>query len=177
MTQKTRRARWISVIAIGLLVLSASSMPFFSVVQIRGDSMNPTLCDGEYWIVARRPIFQSKDDIRGSIVLARLSESFSAKRVVAIGGDHLALRRGDVYIDGKSVAETYRCTSGAEYLLRDWPLSGEDLEIPRGSAFLLGDNRRDSSDSREIDSVPLPDIVGKLMFRVSPLLGRQPCPC
>ncbi|HEU4975440.1 MAG TPA: signal peptidase I [Baekduia sp.] len=78
------------------------------------------------------------------------------KRVVAVGGDRIALRGGHVIRNGQPVKEPYirPCGSGAEC---DFP---EAITVPTGMVFLLGDNRGNSDDSRFWGPVPESWVIG-----------------
>jgi signal peptidase I len=85
-------------------------------------------------------------------------EAGLVKRVIALGGDTLEIRDGFVRLNGKEINEPYtasgRSTFGGTFL-PDCRI----LTIPAGQAFVLGDNRKGSSDSRhELGLISLSDI-------------------
>lgn len=89
------------------------------------------------------------------------------KRVAALGGDRVAIRRGRTYIDGEPQEEPYvRADSGCS--ICNLP---REMRIPEGHYLLLGDNRGQSADSREWGPVPKDAIKGKVRLRYWPMSG------
>jgi len=84
------------------------------------------------------------------------SETF-IKRVVAVGGDTLAIRNGRVIRNGRLADEPFiqPCAGGSGC---DFP---EPIRIPKGYVFLMGDNRGSSDDSRFWGPIPVSRVIGK----------------
>ncbi len=99
---------------------------------------------------------------RGDIVAFRHGASSEAylKRVIGLPGDRVAIRRGIVLIDGQPLAEPY-----VRY--RD-NRSEPEVTVPAGAYYVLGDNRRNSDDSRDWGFVPASAIIGKAWLAVWP---------
>ena len=88
------------------------------------------------------------------------------KRVIALPGEHIQIKDGKVYINGKELQE--------DYLLKGTKTNSEggqfiDLIVPEGSVFVMGDNRGNSGDSRMFGCVPYEKIEGKVVLRFWPL--------
>ena len=104
---------------------------------------------------------------RGDIVVVdRYTGEPLIKRIIAIGGDTLSIDEGGhVYLNGLLLSEPYATPFT--------PQKGcvDSVVIPYGYVFLMGDNRMVSLDSRseEVGLVLEKDIVGKVVFRLSPL--------
>lgn len=131
--------------------------------KISGPAMIPTfehqdivLVNLFSYDVLHRP---QKDDIIVFKYPRNPSLSF-IKRVIAIEGDDVEIKSGDVYINGKIKEEVYVLDKGQN----TYPL----YHVPKGSVFVLGDNRRNSEDSRYFGSIPLELILGKVAFVISP---------
>lgn len=86
------------------------------------------------------------------------------KRVIALGGDHIKITDGKVYINGELLDEPY--------INADSVMVGEiDLVVPDGQMFCMGDNRNHSSDSRVYGCASLDTLVGKC-FLIKGLDGK-----
>ena len=151
--------------------------------RVDGSSMEPTLHNGEMLIVNRRAYMHirlapligwipgvevDKDAIwypfgppkRGDIVVfqppGNSAEPY-VKRIIALPGEHVAIRNGAVYINGQRLIEPYL---SEPTLWRGMTLDHEYVVEP-GHVFVMGDNRNNSSDSRVFGAVPLSSVVGK----------------
>lgn len=89
------------------------------------------------------------------------------KRVIGLPGDRVEYRDDVLYINGKPYDEPYLDKSKQEvkvgpltssFTLRETPV-GSDV-VPEGHLFVMGDNRRNSKDSRHIGAIPMEDVVG-----------------
>jgi signal peptidase I len=101
---------------------------------------------------------------RGEIVVFRYprdpAETF-LKRVAAVGGDLVEIHDGVLYVNHEPVREPYAVHRAP------WHSSHEEMAprlVPAGQLFVLGDNRDNSSDSREWGCVPVPNVIGEPMF-------------
>lgn len=86
------------------------------------------------------------------------------KRVIAVPGDYIALRDGQVLINNEPLAEPY-ITDTARLSTQDFG----PVHIPPGTFFVMGDNRGNSKDSRFIGPIPKENIVGKALLIFWPL--------
>ena len=158
---------------LGAAALALLSMFFFRASLVRGDSMEPTLHDGDCTFVQ---LAWYGEPQRGDIVAIRSAGEEGkhlVKRIIALGGDTVQIDfgSGTVYVNGHRLEEPY--AAGPTLLRGDVSFP---VTVPEGHYFVLGDNRNHSQDSRssELGMVPAEDIEGKVVFRFFPFGGFGP---
>src|SRR5580765_966213 len=101
---------------------------------------------------------------RGDIIVFRYpkdpSETF-LKRVTAMGGDRLEIRDGVLYVNSQPVHEPYAVHHAPVHSPEE---SWGPTVVPEGKLFVMGDNRDNSSDSRDWGFVPVSNVIGEPMF-------------
>jgi signal peptidase I len=146
----------------------------FTPVVVKGDSMDPTLADGERVIALKNTeikrfdivTFPAPDDEGKNYI----------KRVIGLPGDTIEYKDDQLYINGKKTDEPYLDEYKGE-LTDSQPLTYDfnlkDLygseKIPEGELFVLGDNRRISKDSRIIGMIKEKNIMADVKFVFWPL--------
>jgi signal peptidase I len=173
--RKLRRARTIVLRALLIALLVRTFIGETSVVPT--PSMEGTILVGDhlFWSKAlygpeipvlhwRLPRLRTVH--RGDIIAFRFPkdpQQTFLKRVAAVGGDQVEIRAGELFVNGEAVKEAYaihRCSSPAAHR---WEQMASRV-VPRGSLFVLGDNRDDSSDSRDWGTVPEENVIGSPLF-------------
>jgi signal peptidase I len=122
--------------------------------------MLPTLRSGDSVLVEKL----SHGARRGDLVVFHRpgNGEILLKRVVALGGDSVAIEDGALYVDGRRRHEPY-----ANPHAIDGVYFGP-VRVPRGSLFAMGDNRGDSLDSRQFGAVPVGRVIGRVVARIWP---------
>jgi signal peptidase I len=124
---------------------------------VSGDSMYPTLTDGEALVYLRTV----SDYKRGDIISIRVpSGDYYVKRVVAVAGDVVDIRDGEVYVNDELLKTIY---GTGETLKQDGAVF-YPYTVREGNVFVLGDNRSVSVDSRSFGEVNKIQIRGKIIF-------------
>ena len=123
--------------------------------RIDGNSMNPTLLNGEYLIISNFA-YQLDEPERGDIIVFRhpRSELNLIKRVIGIPGDTIEIQDGIVRVNGVALDEPY---------IQAPPTYNSSCVVPEGQFFVLGDNRNNSSDSHAWGFLPEDHILGKAL--------------
>ena len=151
------------LIAIGLALVIIVFL--YQPVKVEGTSMAPLLSDQER-IFINKFVYRFEPISRGDVVVfwypLDRSKSF-IKRVIALPGENVEIRRGVVYVNGKMVQESYVPPQYAD--VSDYG----PLPVPKGSYFVMGDHRISSNDSRVFGPVPSQFIYGRAVFAYWPV--------
>jgi signal peptidase I len=127
-----------------------------------GPSMQPNMYQG-YRLMTEKVSYQLHHPQRGDIVVVDRpgTEVSLVKRVMGLPGEIVEVRTGHVLINGQKIEEPWVLYFGG-------PDYGP-TQIPDGYIFILGDNRKNSRDSRAIGPVELRTIVGRVWLVYWPL--------
>lgn len=147
----------VTVAAAAVLV----AMLWMPVLQISGNSMTPTLVDGQIVVSLKGSKFQP-----GDIIAFYYENKILVKRVIAGPGDWVDIdAQGTVFINGVELYEPYLTEKAFGECNITLP-----YQVPESRLFVMGDHRSVSVDSRNsaLGCVDNDQIVGRLLFRVWP---------
>jgi signal peptidase I len=147
------------VVAAVSVLLSTLLVP---VLRVYGESMFPTLRDGEVVVS-----FKTGDIERGDIIAFYYNNKALLKRVIAVSGDWVDIdENGVVSVNGEVPDEPYAPEKSLGKCDIELP-----YQVPDGRWFVMGDHRLTSVDSRASSIGPVSDeqIIGEVAFRVWPL--------
>lgn len=148
----------IVVAAVAVLVATL----WMPVLQTFGDSMTPTLDDGQIVISLKSGDFET-----GDVIAFYYNNKILIKRLIAGPGDWVNIdEAGHVYVNGEELIEPYVDELAFGYCDIQLP-----YQVPDERYFVIGDHRSVSLDSRSssIGCVATEQIVGRIVFRVWPV--------
>lgn len=132
---------------------------FMGISTVDGDSMYPTLHNQNIVIYTRHNNEYKAGDI---VAVDRANGDVYVKRIIAVAGDTVNIQQGKVYVNGEEVKTPQAVgTTEAKSDKIKYPLTVGDKEV-----FVLGDNREISRDSREIGTVKVKDLKGKIKWSI-----------
>jgi signal peptidase I len=182
--RKSKLRENVESLAVAVLLFLVVRTFLVQAFRIPSESMERTLLEGDFLFVnkflygAKVPGFgwqlpAVREIRRGDVVVFKNPldrKTDYIKRCVAVAGDTLVVRDNRVYINGGLQTEKYVNLSPNPYGLQGDANFGPYV-VPEGHFFAMGDNRRNSSDSRAFkrkgapeSAVPLDLVVGKAMF-------------
>lgn len=159
-TARRRSLRWL----VEVVVIVAAAFVLALLVQqflvkpfaIPSPSMEPTLVEGDR-VLVNRLVYHFRSPERGDIIVFQPPNQNGGdpfiKRVVAVGGDTVAVHDGLLYVNGEAQDEPF---------IKEYPILDETPEtpIPAGYVWAMGDNRNNSGDSRVFGPVSEDAILG-----------------
>ena len=136
--------------------------------QVSGGSMETTLSDGDHLIVDKIS-YRFDDPERFDIIVFPFQydkETYYIKRIIGLPGETVQIdESGNIYIDGEVLEEDY----GRE-VIQNPGRASEPILLGEDEYFVMGDNRNNSSDSRDpqVGSIHRKDIIGRAFIRIWP---------
>jgi signal peptidase I len=176
---------WVVIIVVALVAALLIKTFAIQAFYIPSLSMYPTLHVGDRVLVNKLSYDFHKIHVGDVIVFRRPPKDTTPgiddliKRVVAVGGETMQVKNCGIYVNGKEEAQKYLpkgwqnpfseyCTTWDQPGMINFP---NPYKVPKGYVFVMGDNRRDSYDSRYWGALPDSYIVGRAFVRIWPV-GR-----
>ena len=136
--------------------------------EVIGDSMNPMLQSGEQLVIDKIS-YRFTAPKRFDIVVFPHENTTYTKRIIGLPGETISIEEGYIYIDGQLLADD---VYGSEQITPDhYYRLAEPVKLGENEYFVLGDNRNNSTDSRdpEVGNLKKEQFKGKIVFRIWPL--------
>lgn len=152
--------KYIVIIAVIILI----RIFVLTTTSVVGPSMEPNLYDKNILLVDQlTPRFSEYE--RFDVVVFEHSPSYLIKRVIGLPGEKIEYRDNKLYVNEKLVEEQFEINGTTEDF--------GPLVVPANNYFLLGDNRIDSTDSRDFGPIEKEKIIGKPFFCIWPFNKLQ----
>lgn len=168
-TTDAKRAAFVKQLGQCVLVMWLAYGSFFVIshyvlqsVEVDGSSMCPTLQPADRYFL-NRLVYHLRDPHRSEIVVLRdpTDGVYAVKRVIAGAGDSVHIIDGKVYVNGKLLDEPYLTPGTPTYTFAR--INELSIRCGKDEFFVLGDNRRNSSDSRVYGPVNRQNILGAII--------------
>lgn len=135
---------------------------------VDGNSMEPNFHDKEYLLVDKIT-YKFKEPTRGDVIIFRPPDksAFFIKRIIGLPGEKIVIQQDKVFIynkqnpNGIEVSESYLNPL-------EKTMGTVSTTLQQGQYYVLGDNRQNSSDSREFGALPKENISGRVFFTIFP---------
>ena len=160
---------WMKSILIALLVVFICRQFLFTPVTVKGESMEPTFENSDRIIVTKIGNIEHFDMV---VFHAPDADEEYIKRVIGLAGDSVKMKNDVLYINEKPYKEAYVKSNKEQIPPEENLTENFDVKVPEGSLFVMGDNRRESWDSRRFGVISEDSLVGKVEFRYFPFNER-----
>lgn len=169
----------LDIVEIFLLSLLVFLVVYFFIgqlVQVSGNSMEPSFYDGQQ-LLAEKISINFLNIKKGDIVIFNsiektndLNINLLIKRVIATQGDIVKIQNGLVYVNNNLLDEPYLKEGTLTNLNPDHIVKDSiEYKVGADSFFILGDNREVSRDSRYFGAINKNDLLGKIVLRYFPI--------
>ena len=134
----------------------------FQTVRVVGVSMVPTLYDSQKYVL-NRWVYYFRGPSHNEVVVLRdpIDNGFAVKRVIGTSGDRILLKDGKVFVNGQKLDEPYLAPGMPTFPYVEH--SECALTLGKDEYFVLGDNRKNSADSRTYGPVRRRSILGLIV--------------
>src|SRR3989338_1812547 len=180
---KSQVREWVESIVIAIVLALFIRAFIIQAFKIPSGSMIPTFEIGDRIFVnkllygARIPFTgfrlpAIREPKIGDIIVfvsPELPKKDFVKRLIAVGGQTLEIKDGNILIDGKIADSPPPIPSIYYYNRGDYGGEGRQITIPEDSYYVLGDNSGSSRDSRYWGFVPEKNLIGKAVLIYWPL--------
>lgn len=166
--EKNTFSDWIKAALIAMVLAFLLRSFVFATSVVKGESMLPTLEDGER-VIFNKFIYLVTDPSRGDIVIIAKPESNYVKRVIGLPNETIEMRDEVFYVNGVAQPSTFVDD-------RQTKLTGNfgPIVVPEDSYFVMGDNRANSKDSRnDLGFIEREHIIGRSELIIYPLRELQ----
>lgn len=167
---------WLEIFIVSVAAVFILFSFVARIAVVEGNSMYPTLANDDKLLV--RQIFYTPK--QGDIVVCQSVryglDKPLVKRIIATAGQKVRLDRDNwkIYVNGYPIDEPYLVIG--EGAMVGWEYDEDEIVIPKGHVFVMGDNRNNSLDSRfyGVGMIDERYIIGQVVYRFLPVNGFGP---
>ena len=132
-------------------------------IKVNGESMYPTLEEGDIMIL-NKTTYYFNEPKRFDIVVVNMPDEYLIKRVIGLPGEHIEYIDNTLYVDGEKVEENFEHGKTEDFNIEEL---GSDT-VPENSYLVMGDNRENSLDSRELGFMKEEQLLGRTSLIILP---------
>ena len=153
----------VKVVLISLAIILPIRLFLIQPFYVEGASMEPNFYQNEYLIIDEIS-YRFNEKQRGEVIIFKNPQNTKAyfiKRVIGLPGETVSVENGKVFINGEELAEPYISHFSSD--------NHEPVVLADEEYFVMGDNRTNSLDSRQLGPINKSYIIGRVWFRGWPL--------
>lgn len=161
---------WGIALICALLFVFLCRNLIFAPVKVVGQSMQPTYENQDRLIISKIGQIKHFDTI---VFHSPIENEDYIKRVIGLPDDTIEIQDDTLYINGQKYEEPYLQKKKSELLPNQKLTENIKIKVPKKHIFVLGDNRKNSMDSRQIGCISEEAIIGKAVFRFYPVMENK----
>jgi signal peptidase I len=167
---KSSVREWVVAILSAFAIAAIIRAFLFTPYEVHGASMEPTLRGNELLIV-NQWIYKVKQPEYGDIIVFHYEDEGRdfIKRVIGLPGDVIEIRNGEILRNSKKINEPYI----PSWMKNSYGENKPRMIVPKGHLYVLGDNRKNSKDSRVIGTVSMDEVVGRADVVLLPIKNMR----
>lgn len=153
----------VKVVLISLAIILPIRLFLVQPFYVEGASMEPNFYQNEYLVIDEIS-YRFNNPQRGEVIILkdpRNTHAYFIKRVIGLPGETVEVKDGRVYINDKLLEESYIAHFSSD--------NHSKITLGPDEFFVMGDNRANSLDSRQLGPIKKSGIVGRVWFRGWPL--------
>ncbi len=170
--KKSELWEWTKILLIASALAVIIRYFLFTPIIVDGRSMMPTLENRERMIVNKLSYVFGEPKRFDIIVFHAPEQKDYIKRIIGLPGEHIEYKDDILYVNGIPYHEPY-LEEYKKQLMGGTLTESFSVTVPEGHLFVMGDNRRESKDSRHIGPIPIESVLGKTTLIYWPLEDFQ----
>lgn len=153
----------VKVVLISLAIILPIRLFLVQPFYVEGASMEPNFYQNEYLIIDEIS-YRFNDKQRGEVIIfknPKNTKNYFIKRIIGLPGETVSIENGRILVDGKLIEEPYITNFSSD--------KHDPVVLKENEYFVMGDNRNNSLDSRQLGPIHKDYIIGRVWIRGWPL--------